>query len=99
MSAPIVHAEDSRPPRQDDTRLRNEHIAATARANKFDCEIEVPFICECSERRCEDLVRLTLTQFETARGESDYLVAPEHQVDQARIVRVRDGFWLYRTDP
>ena len=99
MSAPIVHAEDSGLPRPDDTRLRNEHIAETARANKFDSEIAVPFICECSERRCEDLVRLTLTQFEAARGESDYLVAPEHQVDQARIVRVRDGFWLYRTGP
>ena len=97
MSAPIVHAEDSGLPRPDDTRLRNDHIAATARANNFDSETAVPFICECSERRCEDLVRLTLTQFEAARGESDYLVAPEHQVDQARIVRVRDGFWLYRT--
>lgn len=87
------------PARADETRLRNEHIAATARLNKFDHLIAVPFICECSAHRCEELVRLTLTQFEAARSESDYLVAPGHQVDNARIVRVRNGVWLYRVEP
>ena len=98
MSTPVAHAEDSGLPRPDDTRLRNEHIAETAHANKFDRKIAVPFICECSEHRCEDLIRLTLAQFEAARAESDYLVAPGHQVDRARIVRVRDGVWLYRAE-
>ena len=98
MAAHAAQAEDSGLPRPDDRRLRNERIAATAAANKFDRAITVPFICECSEHRCEDLVRLTLAQFEAARGESDYVVAPEHQVDEAQIVRVRDGVWLYRAD-
>ncbi len=98
MIASVGQAGDSGLPRPDDTRLRNEHIAATAHTNRFDHEIAVPFICECSEHRCEDLIRLTLAQFEAARGESDYLVAPGHQVDRARIVRVRDGVWLYRAE-
>ena len=63
-----------------------------------DRQIAVPFVCECSEHRCEELIRLTLGQFDAARTESDYLVAPGHQVESARIVRVRDGLWLYRAE-
>jgi hypothetical protein len=85
--------------RPDETRLRNEHIAAAARLNRFDRQIAVPFICECSEHRCEELIRLTLGEFHAARIESDYLAAPGHQVEGARIVRVRDGLWLYRDEP
>ena len=53
--------------RPDETRLRNEHIAAAARLNRFDRQIAVPFICECSEHRCEELIRLTLGEFDAAR--------------------------------
>lgn len=57
----------------------------------------MPFICECSHDRCEELIRLTLTEFVAARVVCDYLVAPGHQVEDAEIVRVKDGVWLYRT--
>jgi hypothetical protein len=86
-------------PRPDVTRIRNGHIAAAARLDRLDRQIAVPFICECSEHRYEELIRLTLGEFHSARTESDYLVAPGHQVETARIVRVHDGLWLYRTEP
>jgi hypothetical protein len=98
MPSPAAHANGSGFPRPSETRLRNERIAATARSNRFDRQIAVPFICECSEPRCEELIRVTLGEFDAAREESDYLTAPGHQVDEARIVRVRDGLWLYRSE-
>jgi hypothetical protein len=84
--------------RPDEARRRNARIAAAARANRFDRAIEVPFICECSEPNCDELIRLTLSQFATTRAESDYVVASGHEVDAGRIVRVRDGVWFYRVE-
>jgi hypothetical protein len=56
----------------------------------------VPFLCECSNRACEALLRITLDEYRLTRAAADFLVAPGHQVDHARIVRVRDAVWLYR---
>jgi hypothetical protein len=83
-------------PRPEATRLRNARIAHAARVHRFDTGVAVPFICECSEDRCEALMRLTLGEFTRLRSSCDYLVAPAHQVDDATIVRVTEGVWLYR---
>jgi hypothetical protein len=82
-------------PRPEATRQRNGRIALSARMHRFDRETAVPFICECSEDRCEALVRLSLAEYGRLRRACDYLVAPGHQVDEAKIVRVKDGVWLY----
>lgn len=66
--------------RPDGMRVRNGRIALTARSHKFERQTAVPFICECSNHRCEELIRLTLGQYEAARGESHYIVAPGHHV-------------------
>lgn len=95
MAAPDLNAEGPRS-RQDETRLRNDRIAATAKQNKFDRAIAVPFICECSDDRCEELIRVTLPEYAAGREAADYLVAPGHQVADAEIVRVRESVWLYR---
>jgi hypothetical protein len=83
-------------PRADESRARNERIAAAARRHHFDHEAPVPFLCECSDDRCEELVRMTLARYGTIREAADYLVAPGHQVNDAEIVRVTDACWLYR---
>ena len=95
MPVPDIHA-DGPGDRHDEARLRNDRIAATARQNKFDPAIAVPFICECSEYRCEALIRVTLPEYTAARRAGDYLTAPGHQVEDASIIRVRDSLWLYR---
>jgi len=89
-------AEGSRQPRPQETRERNARIAATARAHRFDSAVAVPFICECSEARCEELIRLPLVEYTSVRDACDFIVAPGHQVDDATIVRVKDAVWLYR---
>jgi hypothetical protein len=98
MASPASWDEGRGLSRPDDARRRNARIAATARARRFDRATAVPFICECSEPTCEELIRLTLTQFATTRAESDYVVASGHEVDAGRIVRVRDGIWFYRVE-
>jgi hypothetical protein len=82
--------------RPEATRLRNARIAQAARVHRFDAQVAVPFICECSEERCDALVRLTLLEYADLRRSCDYLAAPGHQVEDAAIVRVKDGVWLYR---
>jgi hypothetical protein len=84
--------------RPDATRERNERIAASAAQHHFDLDAPVAFLCECSDTRCEELLQLTLTAYRSARAGGDYLVAPGHQVDDARIVRIKEACWLYRAE-
>jgi hypothetical protein len=96
LPAPLRPPGASRP---DQMRARNERIAAAARHNRFDESLAVPFLCECNDSRCECLLRLTLVEYGSAREVADHIAAPGHQVDAAKIVRVRDGCWLYRRVP
>ena len=92
--APSPHGELV--PRAEESRARNERIASAAARHRFDREAPVPFLCECSDGRCEELLRMTIDRYRAARAAADFLVAPGHQVDEAEIVRVTDGCWLYR---
>ena len=83
-------------PRPEATRLRNARIAKAARVHRFDPQVSVPFICECSKERCDALMRLPLAEYARLRQVCDYLVEPGHQVEGATIVSVKDGVWLYR---
>jgi hypothetical protein len=60
-------------------REANERIEATAVALGFLVD-EVPFICECSDPSCADLVRLTVDDYEEVRRNPRlFFVAPGHQ--------------------
>ena len=97
MPRPYPSAEGSPRDRPDETRLRNVRIAYTARQHRFDPQIAVPFLCECDEERCNELVRLKLAEYAVIRQGCDYITAPGHQIHGASIVRVKDGLWLYRS--
>ncbi|HVW90195.1 MAG TPA: hypothetical protein VHC01_12080 [Gaiellaceae bacterium] len=81
--------------RPNETRERNERIAAAAARHRFDRDVPVPFLCECSDVRCEELLRMRLHDYGEMRSGGDYLVAPGHQVDDGRLVRIRELCWLY----
>ncbi|MGZ4291479.1 MAG: hypothetical protein ACXVQQ_02675 [Gaiellaceae bacterium] len=74
---------------------RNARIAAAATAHRFEETAPVPFLCECSDERCTEILRMPLGLYRRARDGGDYLVAPGHQVEAARIVRVREHCWVY----
>ena len=41
---------------------------------------EVPFLCECAEERCTEVVRLSLDEYEAVRANAtDFLNAPGHE--------------------
>ena len=82
----------------DESRERNERIAAAAARHHFDRDVPVPFLCECSNESCEELLRMTLQAYRDARAGGDYLAVPGHQVDDARIVRIKELCWLYQSE-
>ncbi len=59
-------------------RKANERIEATADAMALVGQ--VPFICECSDSECTEIVRLDLPQYEEVRQHPRrFFVAPGHQ--------------------
>ena len=94
--APTPSPQGSSAPRAVTSRARNERIAASARRHHFAHDAPVPFLCECSDDRCVELVRLRLERYSEARADGDFFAAPGHQVDGATVVRLRDAYWLFR---
>lgn len=60
-------------------REANERIRDTAEAEEMTEEI--PFLCECAEESCTEIVRLSHDQYEDIRrNATDFLNAPGHEV-------------------
>ena len=68
-------------------RLR-ERVAGLAPNGK------IPFICECSDANCLELVELTPPTFEDIRSQGDrhFFVLPGHNGEGERVVGEGDGF-------
>ena len=59
-------------------REANERINTAAAV--YDVDMPVPFICECAEPTCSEVVRLHLSQYEEIRADSrHFLNVPGHQ--------------------
>jgi hypothetical protein len=72
-------------------REANERIRDAAQSHGIDGPI--PFICECAEPRCRELVRLTLTQYaDVRRDPRRFFVMPGHEAVAGRFAeRVGSG--------
>jgi hypothetical protein len=69
----------------------NERLGEAAERLLGD-ETLAPFLCECPDRSCTEIVRLSLSDYERVRARGDwFLVAPGHEVcvvdgvDTARV--------------
>lgn len=75
-------------------RQANEGIRAAALEHLP--EGEAPFICECAEPSCTEILRLTLTEYEAVRAASTHFInAPGHDANAggwATVVEPRDGY-------
>jgi hypothetical protein len=68
----------------------NEHISAAAGAYGIDAP--VPFICECADARCSEIIRMTHEEYEEVRADSrHFLNVPGHHA-AAEIVAERNGY-------
>ena len=74
---------------EDVFREANERIAETA--GKLELQQPIPFLCECSDKRCFAHVFLTLEQYEEVRADPwRYLTIVGHEVAGAMVI-AKDG--------
>jgi len=75
-------------------REANEHIEGAAQ--KFGHSGQVPFICECPQPDCREIVPLTLAQYEHVRARpTTFLVVAGHEdvaPEVEDVVERGDGF-------
>jgi hypothetical protein len=75
-------------------REANEGIEAAAQ--RYDIEGRVPFICECSEPGCVEILRLQLAEYEAVRATPTHFIsAPGHYraaEGWADVIERRDGY-------
>jgi hypothetical protein len=78
---------------EDVFREANEHIAEKAR--ELELQQPIPFLCECSDKRCFAHLFLDLEEYEEARSDPRrYLTIPGHEVVGAMVVASDDRFAL-----
>jgi hypothetical protein len=75
-------------------RLANESIAELAES--LDMDGRIPFLCECADRSCTELLRLTLDEYESIRANPAYFAkVPGHEAAAhgwARVVEEHENF-------
>jgi hypothetical protein len=70
---------------ENESRFRNENERIEATATRFSFPDPIPFICECPDPACTDIVQLTLEQYEEVREHPRrFFAAPGHQGDAIR---------------
>jgi hypothetical protein len=54
----------------------------------------LPFVCECGDRRCRELARLTLREYEDVRAQpNQFLVVPGHDgAAEERTLKATDRY-------
>ncbi len=80
------------------TRSGNDRIARGAARHRFDRTARVPFLCECDDWGCAELIRLTLPQYEVARAAGEFIAVAGHAVAGAEVVRGTDEWCVLRRD-
>lgn len=74
-------------------REANENIRETQR--ELGLELPAPFVCECEDERCRELVRLTAAEYERVRSNpAHFLLAPGHPSTTGRVLERNTSWWL-----
>jgi hypothetical protein len=77
-------------------RLANEQIDRARIELGFDGEA-VPFLCECADRSCTDVLPLTPDEYAQARAEDDrFVVLPGHVPPGEDVVQRNDRYVITR---
>jgi hypothetical protein len=80
---------------EDVFRDANERIAEKAGELELELEQPIPFLCECSDRRCFGLLFLGRAEYEEARADPErYLTLPGHEIAGAIVIASDDRFAL-----
>jgi hypothetical protein len=78
-----------------DATFRNANEGIEEKAESLDVD-PAPFLCECADETCTQIIRLTLQEYKEIRAEpTHFLNVPGHQVTagpHARVVAEREGY-------
>ena len=75
-------------------RVANDDIQKRARELELT-ENRVPFLCECSEESCKEIVLLSADDYERIRSLKDhFFLSPGHENGSEIVVERHDGYWL-----
>ena len=81
---------------QNDATFRNANERIGAAAGVYDVNMPIPFICECADPTCMEIVRLDLDQYEEIRANSRrFFNIPGHEAaaqGSAVVVAQREGY-------
>jgi hypothetical protein len=56
---------------------------------------QIPFLCECEEPRCSQVLRVERDEYERARSSPRrFLLAPGHETRDAKVVETTDRFTI-----
>lgn len=77
-------------------RSANERIGRAARSHHFEPSQRVPFICECADPSCRELVLISLVDYEAVRAHPDrFFLAGGHEDAEEtheRILEAEQGY-------
>jgi hypothetical protein len=81
---------------RNDAIFRDANEGIRSAAADYDVMGQVPFICECADPTCTEIIRLDVTEYEQVRKQSTHFInAPGHHrgaVPYVRVVESRDGY-------
>jgi hypothetical protein len=81
---------------QSRVRNANERLQRLARSHRFDPAQRVPFLCECADPSCQEIVMLSLTDYEAVRAHPNrfFLVAGHENPEAAheRLLEAEQGY-------
>jgi hypothetical protein len=77
-------------------RSANERMQQLARSHRFDATQRMPFICECGDPSCREIVMFSLDEYERVREHPDrFLLVAGHEDEEAaheRILEAEQGY-------
>ena len=77
-------------------RSANERLRRAAESHRFEADQRVPFVCECADERCREIVMVSIAEYEHIRAHPTwFLLVAGHEDDEEiheRIVDAEHGY-------
>jgi hypothetical protein len=88
-----VNADDTRTERIARNEVSLRRVNEAIESGRQTREGLVPFVCECGVLGCNDVIELTLEEYEQVRSRGvRFLVAPGHQSEADEVVETRGRY-------
>jgi hypothetical protein len=80
-------------------RFREANEAIEERRVELGVDGRVPYLCECGEAECRELVRLSASEYHSARvSNRHFLLLDGHPYRSGSIVKQHDGYVVVEKD-